>query len=53
MSAGQTKNSTRIRVEFDLRKPIDNRGYQQPDEATFRAMHQAFEDWLWYEVEEH
>jgi hypothetical protein len=40
-------------VEFDLRQSIDARGYKQPDEATFRAMQRAFEDWLWYEIEEH
>ncbi len=43
----------RVTVSFDLRQSIDGRGYKQPDAATFLAMQRAFENWLWYEIEEH
>jgi hypothetical protein len=53
MSPRTRAGRTTVSVSFDLRQSIDARGFKQPDEGTFVAMQQAFEDWLWYEVEEH
>ena len=53
MSASPILPITHVRVQFDLRQSIDARGYRQPTDAHFRDLRRAFEDWLWYEVEEH
>lgn len=53
MTSSRIDRSTRVRVEFDLRQSIDSRGYQQPNQVTFDVMQRAFENWLWYEIEEH
>ncbi len=48
----KTENTV-VSVSFDLRQSIDARGYKQPDTEMFQAMHRAFENWLWCEIEEH
>ena len=32
MTASRNNNSTRVRVEFDLRQSINARGFKQPDD---------------------
>lgn len=48
-----TESACTVSVRFDLRQSIDTRGYTQPEEQILMAMRRAFEDCLWYEIENH
>ena len=47
------KSAATVAISFDLVQSLDARGFCIPDDEDLARIVRAFEDWLWYEVEQH